>query len=466
MVPVKPIAGAPAAPRERDLEAEMSHPSNRAAVRNPNLSRATAAAVETLENRLLLTAVLSAKGTLAVIGTGGNDTIVVERHPTIADQVRATINGTAQVFNRANVRRVEIYGQSGNDNARLDDSLAILSRKGATLFGGAGNDTLVGGLAGVNFLGGKHADSILGGSRNDIIFGGDGADTIIGGRGNDRIFGDEGADAIRGWLGNDLMYGDAGNDTLFGEDGDDTLGGDGEDRLFFVGGTDPTNFAGNDSLRGGAGNDWLVGGRQSATLNDNNGLDTLDGGTGNDILDSRGWLAPSTNPFDTIIGREAGDIVPMEDYTRVATADEIAEGDEAYAVHDHADIIIRVFDNGALRTVRVQPGIGDFVDPGTANTSPRVHVHEGQEGRIHWHDLDAQDPDTFTLGRFFRNWGVSIDQHHIGRYFVGNGRNLTVTVDHNGAGGNDVETISDPYNYVIQGANLFGTGDVITITYQ
>ena len=120
-------------------------------------------------------------------------------------------------------------------------------------------------------------------------------------------------------------------------------------------------------------------------------------------------------------------------------------------------------------SVNVQAGVGDFVSPTLANTSPRVHVHAGQDGspaRIHMHDLDAAPESSFTLGRFFRAMGVSIDRNHIGRYFVGGGRNLTVVADHNGAGGGDTQVITDPYNYVIQGENVFGTGDVITITYQ
>jgi Ca2+-binding RTX toxin-like protein len=415
-----------------------------------------------LEDRLLLTSVLSSKGTLAVNGTAGNDTIVVQRHPTNAGLVRVNINGTLQNFNKAAVRRIEVYGLPGNDNLKLDDSLAIISRKGATLFGGTGNDTLAGGTAGITLNGYNGADSILGGSQNDIVIGGDGDDTILGGRGNDRVFAGAGQDSVRGWLGNDMLYGDRDNDTLFGEGGNDTIGGDNEDNLFFVGLSDPGNFNGNDSLNGGDGADWLVGGRQSATLDDNNGVDTLTGGAGNDVLDSRGWSG-SGNNNDVITDRAAGDIVPMENFTRQATAEEIAEGDNAYAVHDHADIIVKVLDNGVLRTVNVQGGIGDFVNPSVPNTSPRVHVHDGQEGRIHMHDLDDTGP--FTLGEFFRNWGVSIDSTHIGRYFIGKGHTLTVQVDHNGVGG-PVVTIADPYNYVIQGANLFGAGDVITITYQ
>jgi Ca2+-binding RTX toxin-like protein len=414
--------------------------------------------VENLENRTLLSAVLSARGTLGVVGTDGDDVIVVRQDPRRASKIQAIVNGAGQKFDKARVKRIDIYGFAGNDRLTLDDSRAVISRRGATLVGGAGNDTLVGGLAAATFDGGDGHDSVIGSSRNDLIAGGLGNDTIFGGRGDDRIFGLEGDDFIRGWHGNDRIYGDAGNDTLAGDDGNDTLGGDGEDRLWLIGRPDPVNFAGNDALHGGNGNDWLVGGRQSASLNDNNGLDTLTGGPGNDILDSRGWNG-SGNPNDVITDRAAGDVVPMENHSRQATAQEIAAGDAAYAVHLHAFLVVKINDNGVTRNVNIQPGISDFVSPTISNTTPVFHIHEDQEGVLHMHDLE---PHTFTLGEFFRGWGISIGPDHIGRYVAGNGHTVTFVVKH---GNGQTETLTDPYNYVIQGHANYWQGDQITITY-
>jgi Ca2+-binding RTX toxin-like protein len=426
---------------------------------NPKVAAAVAPMVENLESRTMLSAVLSAKGTLAVTGSQGGDVIVVRQDPQHASKIVTTINGVGQKFDKIKVKRIEIYGLGGADRLTLDDSKGIISRRGATLIGAAGNDTLVGGQGAATFDGGDGNDSILGSSKNDLISGGLGNDTIIGGRGDDRIFGLEGDDLLRGSLGNDMLYGDAGNDSIFGEDGNDTLGGDGEDRIWLNGKADPVNFAGNDSLNGGNGDDWLVGGRQSATLNDNNGLDTLTGGPGNDILDSRGWKAPNPNPFDSITDREAGDIVPMENYTRQATPAELALGEDAYAVHMHAFMTVKINDNGTMRDARIQAGIGDFVSPTLANTSPVFHVHETQEGVLHMHDLD---PHTFTLGEFFRGWGISIGKDHIGRYIATNGHTLTFSVKH---GNGQTETLTDPYNYIIQGHENYWQGDQITITY-
>ena len=424
-------------------------------------SLSLSALVEPLEPRTLLSATLSAKGTLVADGTAGNDTIAISRDPKRFTKILVTIDGVGVKFPSGSVKRIEMTGQGGADRLTLNDSLGIISARGATLLGGDGNDTLVGGLAAATFDGGNGDDSILGSSKADVMTGGAGNDTLIGGKGDDQEFGNAGADHIFGSAGNDMLYGDAGNDTLFGEDGNDTIGGDGEDRFQFKGFSAPAALTGNDSLNGGNGDDWITGGDESATLHDaNNGLDTLTGGAGNDILDARGWDA---NPDDIITDRQTGDIVPMEDHTRVATAAEIAQGESAYAVHMHATLIIRINDNGTMRQVQIPTGEGDFVDPNVDNTGPRLHTHPGQDGILHMHDLD---PHVFTLAEFFRGWGITFDANHIGRHVVGAGHTLTMTVKHGGANGGKKALANDEFgSYVIQGAEDPLNGDIITITY-
>jgi Ca2+-binding RTX toxin-like protein len=421
------------------------------------------ASLEPLEARKLLSATLSAKGTLVADGTSGNDIIVISRDPKRPTKILLTINGVGAKFPSGSVKRIEMTGDGGADRLTLNDSLGIISARGATLLGGDGNDTLTGGLAAATFDGNNGDDSILGSSKADVIMGSGGNDTLIGGKGDDQEFGGGGADKIYGSSGNDMLYGDAGNDTLFGEGGNDTLGGDGEDRFQFKGFGVPAPLTGNDSLNGGDGDDWITGGDESATLHDsNNGLDTITGGTGNDILDSRGW---DTNPDDVITDRQAGDIVPMEDHTRVATAAEIAQGESAYAVHMHATLIIRINDIGTMRQVQLPTGEGDFVDPVLENTGPRFHIHPNEDGILHMHDLD---PHVFMLGEFFRGWGITFDGNHIGRYVVGNGHTLTMTVQHGGVnGGHKPKAVAnaDFDSYVIQGAADPANGDIITITY-
>jgi hypothetical protein len=72
------------------------------------------------------------------------------------------------------------------------------------------------------------------------------------------------------------------------------------------------------------------------------------------------------------------------------------------------------------------------------------------------------DPHVFTLGEFFRGWGVTISATNVGRYQAARGHTLTFTVTH---GDGTTETIADPYNYVIQGAADAADGDQITVTY-
>jgi Ca2+-binding RTX toxin-like protein len=425
------------------------------------LSVAGRASVEHLESRTLLSATLSAKGTLVADGTGANDTIVISRDAKRPTKILVTINGTGVKFPSGSVKRIEITGQGGADRLTLNDGLGIISARGATLLGGDGNDTLTGGLAAATFDGNNGDDSILGSSKADVITGGGGNDTLVGGKGDDQVFGGSGVDHIFGSSGNDMLYGDAGNDSVFGEDGNDTIGGDGEDRFQFKGFGVPAPLTGNDSLNGGNGDDWITGGDESGTLHDaNNGLDTITGGAGDDILDARGW---DTNPNDVITDRQAGDVVPMEDHTRVATAAEIAQGESAYAVHMHATLIIHINDNGTMRQVQIPTGEGDFVDPNADNTGPRFHTHPGQDGILHMHDLD---PHVFTLAEFFRGWGITFDANHIGRYVVGGKHTLSMSVKHGGANGTKHTVSSTEFgDYVIHGAENPLDGDIITITY-
>ncbi|MEZ0226308.1 MAG: polysaccharide lyase family 7 protein [Alphaproteobacteria bacterium] len=96
---------------------------------------------------------------------------------------------------------------------------------GTLMNGTSGNDTI-------------NADHDL----NTAIYGGAGDDSIIGHDGNDLLYGQEGNDKIIGYWGNDLIDGGAGNDSLNGDVGDDTV----------IGGT------GADTVTGGSGHDTFI----------------------------------------------------------------------------------------------------------------------------------------------------------------------------------------------------------------
>src|SRR4051812_14767870 len=188
-------------------EVEMSY-----AYRN----RRSGSGMEGLEARTLLSATLSARGTLVADGTSGNDTIVVSRDVRRPGKILVSINGVGVKFVADAVKRIEMYGEAGADSLRLDDSLAIISARGATLVGGDGADTLAGGFAPATFDGGAGDDEIRGSSKADLILAGLGNDTVYGGKGDDQIYGDAGDDVLLGSAGNDRVYGDLGNDTVLG----------------------------------------------------------------------------------------------------------------------------------------------------------------------------------------------------------------------------------------------------------
>jgi VCBS repeat-containing protein len=93
------------------------------------------------------------------------------------------------------------------------------------VFGGLGNDTLIGD-AGYNMLaGGAGLDTLIGGDGWDSLDGGDGADSLDGGAGDDWLAGGDGADTLDGGAGDDRLKGGIGFDTLTGRTGVDRFEG-------------------------------------------------------------------------------------------------------------------------------------------------------------------------------------------------------------------------------------------------
>src|SRR5262249_39482297 len=98
----------------------------------------------------------------------------------------------------------ELLGTTGNNSFDLS---ALTSVTGLTFVdGGAGNDTI------------KGSDAWSGDLR-----GGAGNDTLTGGIGSDSLRGDAGVDTLNGGAGNDTLNGGAGVDTLNGGAGNDTF---------------------------------------------------------------------------------------------------------------------------------------------------------------------------------------------------------------------------------------------------
>ena len=370
------------------------------------ISRAVIPVLEQLEQRTMLMA--------DVWGTSGDDTIAITAIDDLPyGDVQITVNGTPREELGAGWEYVNVYGYDGNDTITLGpgvdmhvyidagggaDSVEVDPGNdyGATLLGGAGNDTLVGGSAG---------DSIDGGDGDDILFahgayqtlsGGDGNDfadysaissdltitssdieSIIGGSGNDNITSSATVPVtIRGGPGDDTLVGGSGSDSLFGNGGSDSLdGADGQDWL--------SGGGGNDTLAGGADDDIFDGVVGSGNLVGGAGIDTADfssvsenliitasdmevifGGSGNDYIAAYG-TAPITLQGmagdDTLFGGSGGNSLDGGD------------GNDSLGGGDGEDWLIGGSGNDTL----VGLGEGDWADYRTSTDNLAIDLYYG-----------------------------------------------------------------------------------------
>lgn len=161
--------------------------------------------IEMLEDRTVPTTATLDNGMLTILGTNKADTITLKQTAT-----KITISGVAESFPISKVSSIMIKGLDGND--RIDAFAMNLS---CTMYGGSGDDFIIG--SGVT-------------------------DVIFGEKGNDRLFGKYGNDVLYGGEGNDLLFGNQGTDTLFGESGNDFM--------------DDGNPAVAEPINGGTGMDW------------------------------------------------------------------------------------------------------------------------------------------------------------------------------------------------------------------
>ena len=151
-----------------------------------------------------------------MIGDSLNNTIEVSRNAAgdilvNGGAVCDPVGGTATV---ANTTLIQVFGQGGNDTISLDETNGALPR--ANLFGGAGNDTLIGGSGADQLFGQAGNDTLLGKGGFDFLFGGAENDTLTGGDADDQVFGESGDDRMIWNPGDDtdLNEGGAGIDTV------------------------------------------------------------------------------------------------------------------------------------------------------------------------------------------------------------------------------------------------------------
>ncbi|HSU02166.1 MAG TPA: calcium-binding protein [Nocardioides sp.] len=196
-----------------------------------------------------------------------------------------------------------ILGGDGNDRiwGELDgfavDAFGRVVKKGDTIAGGAGDDTIDLGhdarpasegtkvlLDGVSYANAPAAVVVNFRAAPTVPIGAEGNDTVTGFNDGIRIFGSPVGDMIKGTNAEDAIFGRGGDDLLYGQGGDDTIG------------ADASGTVGNDRVYGDAGDDTLTG---------TTGIDTFVGGSGSDTLTStseshqtfRGGDGPDTITF-------------------------------------------------------------------------------------------------------------------------------------------------------------------------
>ena len=186
---------------------------------------------------------------------------------------------------------VDILFMGNNGNDRFRNGTSLESRA----YGGAGNDSL---------LGGSNVDRLFGGWGNDLLNGAGGNDYLYGNGGNDQIYGMNGDDYANGGSGNDNILGGLGDDELRGGSGDDTIRGSrGDDEI--IGGS------GEDYLNGGFDNDLILGGRDADEIHGGSGSDTMMGEDGkDDIYGGAGRdLMHGGDGNDDLFGGSEGDVM-------------------------------------------------------------------------------------------------------------------------------------------------------------
>lgn len=169
-----------------------------------------------------------------------------------------------------------IFGRGGNDTISARSN----TTKPVFLYGGDGDDTLVGG---------KHYSLLVGGAGADSFDGRSGIAFVSYEGSSSGVTVDLPANTASG--------GDAQGDTfqnvyrLIGSDHADTLtaayvdGGGGDDIIFGSGIIAGPRFQYVEALRGGAGNDTITGDENDNLISGDEGIDTIDGGGGHDTVD-------------------------------------------------------------------------------------------------------------------------------------------------------------------------------------
>ncbi len=251
-----------------------------------------------------------------------SDNVTTDIEAVIGTAVVDTLNGgTTSTTNRT------YTGLGGNDTITAGTGTDTLIESGnvnftltASTLTGLGTDTLVG-IDVASLSGGVGGNTIDASAFPGPVtmYGDAGDDTLVGGPNNDSLTGWSGADTLSGGLGNDALDGsaDASTDTVVGAADSThpditltatTMSGIGADTITNIDAARLLGDAGNNTfnasaynrpatLDGGGGIDTLQGGSAADTLTGGPGSDTLDGGgsTGDRVVESADTSFTLTN---------------------------------------------------------------------------------------------------------------------------------------------------------------------------
>ncbi|MGR3453190.1 Hint domain-containing protein [Pseudooceanicola sp.] len=281
-------------------------------------------------------------------------------------------------------------------------------------------------------------DTITTGDDRDTIYGGAGDDSINGGIDNDWIDAGEGNDYINDTQGSDTIYGGAGNDTIIAGidvfsdyEGDDPNAGIGgytsdpvkDDNLDWVDGGDGDDWietgddrdtvyggAGNDTIHAGIDDDYVEGGDGDDVITGGHGSDTIYGGAGDDMInagdpdlqwgygDDDGDDAHPDNGRDLVHAGEGNDTVYGEDDDDTIYGD--AGNDELHGGLDDDEIYGGTGDDtifGDEGEDHLEGGDDrDLFVVGSAENGAGDYVH-GNSGGDDWDTLDLTGVGNFRL---------------------------------------------------------------------
>ncbi|HEY3060706.1 MAG TPA: calcium-binding protein [Chloroflexota bacterium] len=379
---------------------------------------------------------------MAVFGTDFDNTITISRDAAGNILVNGgavhIVGGTPTV---ANTSLIEVFGQRGNDTIVLNEANGALPH--GYLFGGEGNDTLVGG------------------SGADLLFGQAGNDTLLGKGGADQLFGGTDNDTLTGGDADDQVFGESGDDRLIWNPGDDTdldEGGDGSDTVVVNGGngaevftvtangtrvrfdrTTPAPFTldigtsenlvvnangGDDSFSatgnlaaliritvdGGAGNDTLLGSNGPDVLLGGDGNDTIEGKQGDDVAflgagdDVFIWSPGDGN--DTVEGQDGRDTFRFNGSNANETFALSANGSRLRFIRNIASIVMDLNDMeqvelnalGGTDIVTINDLSGTDVTDVLLNLATSAGAGDGQPDTVIANGTNGPDVVTITGG--------------------------------------------------------------------